>query len=248
MKSNRFIITTILFFLSNSISAQNDIFLNKNSQYGLIFDLGWSKTRDIGEYTAFPLGYSTFIYNPLKKTNYPARYGATFSKIIKGSEKNLLQVGLSYHQIQRMNVDGKLYQGISPPYYMSSYSYRIRSAQLLAEGKWLHEFHHRYFPYLIGGAGVAFNKAQDFTTSIPDYLTVTPSYGNHSNMPFSYTIGLGLDYLLTPNISVGLGYRFSDLGTVKLGAGYIRNTKVPISPSQPHLYLNTLLVSVNCFL
>ncbi|MCX7115614.1 MAG: hypothetical protein NTW08_06890 [Gammaproteobacteria bacterium] len=222
--------------------ANNDV-----PQYVLGLDLGLSETTSLGNAITFPLGYSTFIYTPYHHTDTPLRYGVSLSKNIPLTPFNTLQLGVSYHPYTSMQVNGTLQQGISQPYYEASYSYSIQGAQLLAEAKLEHLWRNRYAPYLIAGIGAGFNKAQQYATTVPNYLTLTPFYTNNTTTSFSYTAGLGVDLFIKPELSIGLGYRFSDLGSVGLGQGAIRNTPVSNVLNQSHLYLNTVLIQLNCF-
>ncbi len=211
-------------------------------------DLGISEIQNLGNTASFPLGYSTFQYTPNNTTKDPSRFGAYVAKQFSLSSLNALQIGVSYHYITTMSVNGTLEQGISPPFVPFSYSYSLHSSQLLAEGKWVHQWREAYYPYAAAGIGAGFNHAQNYATNIPDFMTLTPYYSNHSSTSFSYSLGLGLDYALTKSITAGLGYRFSDLGHFALGNGAIRNILVTSPLSQSHLYLNTLLIELNWYI
>jgi opacity protein-like surface antigen len=228
-----------------STFAEQDILKNNRYVFGL--DLGISVVSDLGNATSFPLGYSTFSYHPQSKTLDPLRYGASFSRHMRLSDRNAMEIGISYHSITQMHVNGTLEQGISPPYYSAGYQYSVKTSQLLAEAKLIREWRDVLYPYLMGGIGVGMNAAQNYSTSIPDFLTITPIYANRSNTAFSYTVGLGIDYFVAKPLSLGLGYRFSDLGSVGLGNGAVRYTAVTSPLKQSHVYLNTLLIEANYF-
>ncbi len=222
--------------------------LLKDSPYSVAVDLGVAKPANIGNSTTFPLGYSTFSYSPGSNDVYTSISGISLNKTFAIAPLYRLQVGLSYHYVSRMNVNGNLAQGISPPYYQSSYSFRISSSQYLAEAELHRQFYDRYFPYIYLGVGVASNSAYDYSTAVPAYLTVTPNYSNRTTNSFTYSLGIGVDYFIAPKVSLGLGYRFIDLGKVGLGAGIIRNTPLGAKLTQSNLYLNTLLAQINYFM
>jgi opacity protein-like surface antigen len=145
-----------------------------------------------------------------------------------------------------MDVDGTLMQGIVPPYYQANYSYNIESSQYMIDAKLRRQFKTLIFPYIYLGLGIASNSAFNYETNVPAYLTVTPTYSNKTIYAFTYSIGLGIDYVMQ-NMSLGLGYRFINLGKIGLGNGRIRNTSVGSVLTQSNLYMNALLIQCNYF-
>lgn len=241
----------ILFFLAlisiNTLADTGTVFLNNNS-YSVGLDLGVAKPTSVGNSTSFPLGYSTFSYSSGSNDIYTSISGISLNKLFTLAPAYTLQVGLSYHYISRMNINGNLEQGITPPYYQSSYSYRINSSQYLAEAELFRQFYDCYFPYIYLGVGVAANSAYDYSTAVPAYLTVTPDYSNRTMNSFTYSLGLGVYYFIAPKVSLGLGYRFINLGSAGLGTGIIRNTPLGVKLTQSNLYMNTLLAQINYFM
>lgn len=231
-----------------SIAQQPLAVKSVKQQYIFGLDLGLSAPNNLGNSTSMPLGYSTFSYQAQHHNDFgPLRFGATFSRRLTFTPKSSLDIGLSYHALSTMLVNGNLNQGISPLYYPTTYQYSVKASQLLAEAKLVHQWHDLFYPYIIAGVGGGFNKAQHYSTSIPEFMTITPMYTNHSETSFSYTAGFGMNYFIAEPISLGLGYRFSDLGSVGLGNGTIRYTTIPSPLKQAHVYLNTLLIELNCF-
>jgi len=230
-------------FLLSCFSA----YAKQTDQYVFGLDVGTSATSHLGNSASFPLGYSTFIYKSKSKTHNPVRFGVSMSKNINFSSQNAVQIGISYHDITKMGVNGSLEQGISPPFTPFNYNYSINSSQLLVEAKLLHQWNKLFYPYLTGGIGAGFNKATNYSTNVPNYLTLTPYYSDKSSTSLSYSVGLGINFLKFQPIAIGLGYRFSDLGQVKLGNGHLRNRLITSQLGQSHLYLNTFLIELNCY-
>jgi opacity protein-like surface antigen len=141
-----------------------------------------------------------------------------------------LQMGIDYNQAGHFDVKGTLIQGadiLSQDRFR--YRYRILARQVLAEGKLLYNFLcscNQLHPYILVGLGGSFNKAKDFHTSVPPFLTFTREYDNHNQSSFSYALGLGVDVDMTRCIRFGLGYRFTDFGRVKLGRATIDSVAV----------------------
>ncbi|KTD46610.1 hypothetical protein Lrub_1532 [Legionella rubrilucens] len=222
----------------------SDVDTLRDKRFVLGLDAGAAKTKQLSQSVHFPLGYSTFNYLPERDAS-STRYGISLGRRFLLNPLNSLIMGLSYHQFSSMAVRGTLQQGIFPPLYTANYEYTIELSQLLIDAKLQHQWGQRFYPYLIAGIGAGFNRAEHFYTTVPGYLTVTPTYANHHRSSLSYALGLGIDTLLTPHVSVGVGYLFSDLGQVGLGDGAIRQTRVSNHLSQSHLHMNTVLAQIS---
>ncbi|GEM_PF-3246701 len=231
-----------------TFAANNSPLLLTSSQYSLGLDLGVANPTQLGNAPIFPLGYSTYSYSPNDNNVFAAMYGVSISKILTIDSLYTLQLGVSFHHVSSMDVKGDLAQGISPPYYQSNYSYNINSSQYLVDAKLSRQLYNRFFPYFYLGLGVATNKAYNYSTDVPDYLTLTPEYSNKTTNSFSYSIGVGVDYLVRSNLSIGCGYRFINLGKVGLGSGTIGNKNAGAKLTQSNLYMNTVLAQLNYFI
>lgn len=234
-------------FLPILTHADDTVYTAKNS-YSVGLDIGGARPTQLGNSASFPLGYSTFSYFPSNNNDNATIYGISFNKIFSIAPLYSVQVGASYHHLSNMDVQGILMQGISPPYYQANYSYKIYSTQYLIDAKLRRQFYTRFFPYLYLGLGVASNRASNFTTNVPAYLTVTPNYSDNTLRSFSYSLGAGIDFMIMPQLSVGLGYRFINLGKTGLGTGVIRNTAVKAALTQSNFYLNSLMAQLNLYI
>jgi opacity protein-like surface antigen len=86
----------------------------------------------------------------------------------------------------------------------------------------------KFTPYVGGGIGVAKvkgNSSRDYEADeqIPDGHNLT--YASFSNTEFAYQVGAGVDYSLTEDMTVGLGYKYlasgdNDFHTVNVGMRY----------------------------
>src|SRR5437773_2344986 len=122
------LLKSILFFSTLfplTILANNDTPLLIHPEYSIGLDLGVGRPTNLGNTTTFPLGYSTFYYSSNNKNLNPLISGVSISKVLTINSLCTLQVGVSVHYISTMGVNGNLEQGISIPYYQSTYSYSI---------------------------------------------------------------------------------------------------------------------------
>lgn len=208
---------------------------------------GVSISSDIGESKNFPILNPTtdeFYYYTINSATQTSGLLDAFL----GAEWNLrpnwaLQAGIGYNQASPFSASGTFVQGADVETEDTyNYRYGILLRQLLIEGKLLYSIKEYFHPYVLVGLGAAFNKAYNYYTTVPRFLTFTRMYSNNSTTSFSYALGIGLDYDVTSQIRLGLGYRFADLGKVELGSAVIDTTSVSGTLSQSNLYTNEVLV------
>ena len=210
---------------------------------------GTSTSSDVGKSQNFP------IQNPATDEfyNYSANHLTQTSGFFDGflgAEWNIypgwaLQAGIDYNQATSFSAKGTLLQGADAGSADSyAYHYSVLTKQLLMEGKLLYPIYKHYYPYLLGGLGVAFNKAYHYYTNVPPLLSFTRTYATHSTTSFSYAVGIGIDTDVTQNMRLGIGYRFADLGQVALGNATIDTSSASGTLSQQHLYTNEVLAQV----
>lgn len=148
-----------------------------------------------------------------------------------------LDLGVSYYQPSSFTANGSLIQGPdaeSSDQYL--YNFKIKTRQVLAEGKLLWKCPGYVFPYLSAGIGAAFNNAYAYNANFPRFLTFSPLFNSHSQSSFSYSVGAGVDMPIQKWMRFGLGYRFSDFGKAKLGAGVIDVVPITQTLHVSHIY------------
>jgi opacity protein-like surface antigen len=129
-----------------------------------------------------------------------------------------------------------------------TYSYNIRSRQVLAKMKVAYAYTPELFPYISLGVGPAFNSAANFVTSAPPLVAMTRQFANHTQTSFSYAIGVGVDCALTEQTRLGAGYQFVNFGKSQLGNATIHSTSVSGSLSQSKFYANELVAQLTLLL
>ncbi|MDQ8039914.1 MAG: outer membrane beta-barrel protein [Rickettsiella sp.] len=113
--------------------------------------------------------------------------------------------------------------GFQPLVLTSQTNYEFLQRSLLANLKldvyrWGH-----FMPYVNLGLGASWNKSKqkapffikDPDTTNPAPITLTTSSSDVSS--FSYQVGAGLDYLVTENFWLSLGYIYNNFGRVEVG-------------------------------
>jgi opacity protein-like surface antigen len=210
---------------------------------------GTSTTSTVGQSQTFPNTNpvtSEFYYYQAYRPTQTSALGNLFI----GAEWQLtpdwlIQGGLDYTGIAAYSAKGTLVQGadaISANVY--NYSYNVLARQLMAAGKLLYSFKQIYHPYIFVGLGSSFNRAYNFKTTVPPFLTFTRQYNDYWNDSFTYSIGIGIDTDVYRNVRLGLGYRFADLGTASFNYATIDTTKFNNALSQSHIYSNQVLAQL----
>lgn len=223
----------------------------KNDRYHPVFSIGGgaSFTSNSGQSQNFPIMNPItdeyFYYSSNQSTETRGFYDLYLAMEFLLRPLWMLQLGVDYNEARPFPTYGYFIQGAdlrSQNDY--EYNYRIKTQQLLFEGKLLYTYQQSIHPYIIGGIGAAFNNAFNYATNVPPFLTFTRQYANASNSQFAWAVGLGFDADVTDCVRLGLGYRFADSGTVSLGQAVIDNVPVPGTLSQSHFYTNQVLAQL----
>lgn len=196
----------------------------------------------LGQSQSFaPLDLCSYHYKPQgSKTNM--LWGGFIGSEVKRSASWGLMVGLGYYQPTTLSTEGTLIQGADPESDSAySYRYQTQSQQLLAEGKLYWIAKERIQPFLMVGIGTALNKISNYQTNVPPFLEFTPVFSNYTQINFTYAVGPGIDVSLTKAIRVGIGYRFTDLGSANTGSAQIDTIPISSTLKQSHLYANQIL-------
>lgn len=215
----------------------------------IAFGAGAAITSNFGNSQNFPAMGGTDEFFKYKTNNNNNQTNALFD-VFAGGEWALnspwsVQAGLDYKQIKSFTTTGTIIQGIdlkSADKY--AYKYSLIARQLLAEGKFLYQYQNRFYPYFLIGLGVASNKAYNYSTSKPPFITFTRQYTNNTQTTFSYSAGIGIDTTIVPNVRGGIGYQITDLGKVSLGSATINTTRVSDSLVQNHLYISEVIAQL----
>ncbi|MFI4918865.1 MAG: outer membrane protein [Legionellales bacterium] len=122
------------------------------------------------------------------------------------------------------------------------YQYQIEHARVEFKGKLINNYFSSLVqPYLSGSFGVGFNNSHDYSASSVDpILDPAPWFAPHTQVAFSYTLGAGLQAMVTEHWQVGMGYEFADWGKSNLEG----NINVTQGLALTHLYTNELLFSL----
>jgi hypothetical protein len=123
-----------------------------------------------------------------------------------------------------------------------TYQYKVSHVRAEFKGKLVACGFQMLQPYLSGSFGVGWNHAHDWTpTTIDPVLYPTYWFTTGSTVAFSYTLGAGIQKMLSPNWQVGVGAEFADWGKNYLGGD---GATLSQGPGMPHLYTTALMFSL----
>jgi opacity protein-like surface antigen len=150
-------------------------------------------------------------------------------------------------------VKGTEYPAAVPGNY-SSLDYRFDAASfaLLAEIKLIYSdsFFH---PYVVGGAGNAWNRLSNFhQTPTSGGRVLPPTFPNQTNSDFAYEAGAGIQFMLPfthtalmpINFALDLGYRYLDLGKGELGKALGQGERLTVSHMRTQAVLLALQITI----
>lgn len=130
-------------------------------------------------------------------------------------------LGVLYKHVFAKNIGNKLMQYSIPEFTNYTYDLKISSDVLLASTKFNLFQYSRFLPFFNGGLGVAFNHTSNYTeTALPNVTPrISPAFTSHANSQLAFEVGLGVDFLVTQQFNLSVGYEFEHLGKLSSGAG-----------------------------
>ena len=153
------------------------------------------------------------------------------------NERLWIQLGVSGYKDSHLNLEGDVWRFASPEFDVLGYSYQVQHTRVMVEGKVLTRWRQdeTLHPYLSWGLGAAFNDANTYEeTSLVPGVSPTFAFKNNMQTSFTWAIGAGADYIVNPDLRLGMGYQFADLGSASLGTTPAAATSNTLN--FPHIY------------
>ena len=159
-----------------------------------------------------------------------------------GASSVIGQFGIGVAGAGEASVSGTVNVNGIPNVY--SYRYNVSHWRPELKGKLIANGFRLVQPYISASIGAGFNFSSNYTvTTIDPILFPIYKFGSATHVAISYTLGLGIQKMLSPNWQVGVGYEFADWGENNLGQA--RGTLITTGPRMSHLYTNELLFSIS---
>ena len=183
-------------------------------------------------------------YIPQRNTHVLAD-GEIFAGIQRTHFNKILgQLGIALAATTSADEKGQVWEFADPNFDNFTYQYHITHLHVAVKGKALStQFSDKNLPYVSGSAGLGFNRAYDYKTMPLIFEAVSPpNFQANTETTFTYTLGVGLQRILTPHTQVGVGYEFSDWGKSALVTAAGQRTRDVLQLN--HLYTNQLQFNV----
>lgn len=123
-----------------------------------------------------------------------------------------------------------------------AYQYKVNHGRVELKGKLIGNSFNPVQPYVSGSFGVAFNNAHDYTpvSNLP-VLFPAPWFASNTAVAFAWTLGIGIQGMISPHWQLGMGYQFADFGKSYLQGDSINYNQ---GLTLTHLYVSELQFSV----
>ena len=203
---------------------------------------GYETTQNRQALTLTPSIEKTYVTNPSQQDFANA-------EIFLGVQEDLTmrlkgQLGLSIVGSGNTRINGNIWDDSNPQFNNYEYTYMVQHTHVALKAKLLADVHMVFVPWVSGSMGIGFNNAHAFY-SVPTDLTAlpTPNFSANCTTAFTYTLGFGVQYPITPHWQIGGGYEFADWGKSELGttSGQAGGT----GPVLNHLYSSSILVNLS---
>jgi opacity protein-like surface antigen len=152
------------------------------------------------------------------------------------------QLGISLVGAGSAKLSGDIWEDGDPAFDNFNYHYKINHTHVAIKGRLIYPCN-AIQPYVSGSVGVGFNRAYDFTiTPKISEAVPAPEFTSNTTTTLAYTLGLGIQKSLNPQLQVALGYEFTDFGKIQLSraTGQILNQGLSLN----HLYTQQIQLSL----
>lgn len=171
----------------------------------------------------------------------PDHYGTTtindqpYFSLIAGYTWSRPDVWLPYYSLgvqmaytSTTTISGYIDQYSLPAFRNYNFDYEVSMLNIMGTAKVDIYRWQQLMPYLTAGLGIANYATSNYNETALSGVTprVSPGFGNGSGNNFSYSVGLGLDYILLNNIWFNAEYNYTNFGVVSTenGANYANAT------------------------
>lgn len=153
------------------------------------------------------------------------------------------QLGVSIVGAGNATLQGDIWEDSDSAFDNFNYTYKVNHTHIAIKGRLVGNYNTLLEPYISASVGVGFNHAYDFTISPKISQEVAaPGFQSNTTTTFTYTLGIGLQVSLTPQLQAAIGYEFADWGKIQLARapGQTVNQGLTLN----HLYGNELQLAL----
>lgn len=202
--------------------------------------IAWSAAgQNLYLYPFAPPNYQYFNYN--SQTSTMASGELFFGLQNPVSQGILGELGLGIAGMSDATVSG--YANVDGSVDAYSYSYKVNHSRVELKGRLIGYTMQPVQPYISGSFGVAFNNAHDYRPVLLNPTIIYPfQFDSNVAVAFPYTVGAGIQALLSQHWIIGVGYQFADLGKSYLNGDGVYLAK---GLRLTHFYTNEVLLNMS---
>lgn len=208
----------IALLLASTAQANIDHSGFKVSAYG-----GWQASiLNPGPYTL--IGNEVEVLDPTHRKTTAANWGLGVAyRILTPKHKYIFRythdvsVGFDLFYFQTYQPGNVIDYGESADF---TYRLKLKSLRLMTNVEWtfLPIIHHKVYPFIEGGLGLASNANYYSDTPNPNTSTgMGVTFSKYSTTQLAYDVGAGLKWMPSKNTELSFRYLFSNLGMVRSG-------------------------------
>jgi opacity protein-like surface antigen len=180
-------------------------------------------------------------------TNHLFSTGEIFLGMQKGglplNQPLLGQLGISVVGSGNAHLGGDIWLDGDPAFNNFNYTYKVNHLHVALKGRVIANYDSLLHPYLSASAGMGVNRAYDFAINANISEAIPPpAFRSNSTTAFTYTVGLGMQTSLTPQLQAALGYEFSDWGKTQFSPAPYQTINQGLT--QNHLYAHEVQLSL----
>lgn len=131
-------------------------------------------------------------------------------------------LAVRYEHVFSENIHGTITQYSLPETRNYSYNWGVEADAVSVYSKIDLVRVGRFMPYFDVGIGASFNRALHFSEkTLPGVMSprISPDFAQRTSSQFTYNVGAGLDYTLTRNFMLSVGYDYQSFGNISSGHG-----------------------------
>lgn len=130
-------------------------------------------------------------------------------------------LGVQMAYTSTTTISGYIDQYSLPEFRNYNFDYEVSMLNIMGTAKVDIYRWQQLMPYLTAGLGIANYATSNYSETALSGVTprVSPGFGNGSGNNFSYSVGVGLDYILLNNLWINAEYNYTNFGMVSTESG-----------------------------
>lgn len=132
-------------------------------------------------------------------------------------------LALRYQHFFSQNINGRVTQYSLPQFNNYTYTWNMNANVYSVYSKIDLVKQGRFMLYIDGGVGAAQNNTRSYQEMVLSGVSarISPGFGANTNMQFAYNAGVGVDFNISHQVMLSLGYSYQSLGALLSGPGQL---------------------------